>query len=65
VYVLTRKGPLIISTALMLIGAARSAGVPRIAMLAPPLASGRWEPQTFAAGMIAGVPSSTSATAWR
>jgi histidinol dehydrogenase len=53
VYVPTRKGPLI-STALMLIGAARAAGVARIAMLAPPLASGRWEPQTFAAGMIAG-----------
>jgi histidinol dehydrogenase len=53
VYVPTRKGPLI-STALMLIGAARAAGVGRIAMLAPPLASGRWEPQTFAAGMLAG-----------
>lgn len=53
VYVPTRKGPLI-STALMLIGAARVAGVTRIAMVAPPLASGRWEPQTFAAGMIAG-----------
>jgi histidinol dehydrogenase len=53
VYVPTRKGPLI-STALMLIGAARAAGVARIAMLAPPLASGDWEPQTFAAGMIAG-----------
>jgi histidinol dehydrogenase len=53
VYVPTRKGPLI-STALMLIGAARAAGVARIAMLAPPLASGQWEPQTFAAGMIAG-----------
>lgn len=53
VYVPTRKGPLI-STALMLIGAARAAGVPRIAMLAPPLASGRWEPQTFAAGLLAG-----------
>jgi histidinol dehydrogenase len=53
VYVPTRKGPLI-STALMLIGAARVAGVERIAMLAPPLASGKWEPQTFAAGMIAG-----------
>jgi histidinol dehydrogenase len=38
----------------MLIGAARAAGVPRIAMLAPPLASGLWEPQTFAAGWIAG-----------
>jgi histidinol dehydrogenase len=49
----TRKGPLI-STALMLIGAARAAGVRRIAMLAPPLVSGRWEPQTFAAGMLAG-----------
>ncbi|HTV20611.1 MAG TPA: histidinol dehydrogenase [Polyangiaceae bacterium] len=53
VYVPTRKGPLI-STALMLIGAARVAGVARIAMVAPPLASGRWEPQTFAAGLIAG-----------
>jgi histidinol dehydrogenase len=53
VYVPTRKGPLI-SSALMLIGAARAAGVARIAMLAPPLASGRWEPQTFAAGMMAG-----------
>jgi len=53
VYVPTRKGPLI-STALMLIGAARVAGVQRIAMVAPPLASGGWEPQSFAAGMIAG-----------
>lgn len=53
VYVPTRKGPLI-STALMLVAAARAAGVPRIAMVAPPLGSGRWEPQTFAAGMIAG-----------
>jgi histidinol dehydrogenase len=53
VYVPTRKGPLI-STALMLIGAARAAGVRHIAMLAPPLPSGRWEPQTFAAGMLAG-----------
>lgn len=53
VYVPTRKGPLI-STALMLIGAARAAGVSRIAMLAPPLAAGRWEPQTFAAAKIAG-----------
>jgi histidinol dehydrogenase len=53
VYVPTRKGPLI-STALMLIGAARVAGVERIAMVAPPLASGGWEPRTFAAGLIAG-----------
>lgn len=53
VYVPTRKGPLI-STALMLIGAARAAGVERIAMLAPPLAAGGWEPRTFAAGLIAG-----------
>jgi histidinol dehydrogenase len=53
VYVPTRKGPLI-STALMLIGAARVAGVERIVMLAPPLTSGAWEPQTFAAGMLAG-----------
>jgi histidinol dehydrogenase len=53
VYVPTRKGPLI-STALMLIGAARVAGVRRIAMVAPPLASGSWEPRSFAAGMIAG-----------
>jgi histidinol dehydrogenase len=53
VYVPTRKGPLI-STALMLIGAARVAGVERIAMVAPPLASGGWEPRTFAAGRLAG-----------
>src|SRR5690606_276064 len=53
VYVPTRKGPLI-STALMLIGAAQAAGVGKIAMVAPPLASGGWEARTFAAGMIAG-----------
>jgi histidinol dehydrogenase len=53
VYVPTRKGPLI-STALMLIGAARVAGVERIVMLSSPLESGTWEPRTFAAGMIAG-----------
>jgi histidinol dehydrogenase len=38
----------------MLIGAARAAGVERIAMLTPPLPSGGWEPQTLAAGWIAG-----------
>jgi histidinol dehydrogenase len=53
VYVPTRKGPLI-STALMLIGAARAAGVERIVMLSPPLECGTWEPRTFAAGMLAG-----------
>lgn len=48
-----RKGPLV-STALMLVTAARVAGVPRIVVLMPPRADGSADPGTLAAARLAG-----------
>jgi histidinol dehydrogenase len=48
-----RKGPLL-STALMLVTAARVAGVPRIVVLMPPRADGSADPGTLAAARLAG-----------
>jgi histidinol dehydrogenase len=48
-----RKGPLL-STALMLVTAARVAGVERIAVLMPPRADGSADPGTLAAARLAG-----------
>lgn len=48
-----RKGPLV-STALMLVGAAKVAGVPRIALCTPPVAGGSADPVTLAAARLAG-----------
>ena len=48
-----RKGPLL-STALMLVTAARVAGVPRIVALMPPRADGSADPGTLAAVRLAG-----------
>ena len=48
-----RKGPLL-STALMLVTAARVAGVPRIVVLMPPRADGTADPGTLAAARLAG-----------
>lgn len=48
-----RKGPLV-STALMLVVAAKVAGVPRIALCTPPVASGGADPVTLAAARLAG-----------
>jgi histidinol dehydrogenase len=48
-----RKGPLL-STALMLVTAARVAGVPRIVALMPPRADGTADPGTLAAARLAG-----------
>ncbi len=48
-----RKGPLL-STALMLVCAARVAGVPRIVALMPPRADGSADPGTLAAARLAG-----------
>ncbi len=48
-----RKGPLL-STALMLVTAARVAGVPRILALMPPRADGTADPGTLAAARLAG-----------
>jgi histidinol dehydrogenase len=48
-----RKGPLL-STALMLVAAARVAGVPRIVVLMPPSADGSADPGTLAAARLAG-----------
>ncbi len=48
-----RKGPLL-STALMLVSAARVAGVPRIIALMPPRADGSADPGTLAAARLAG-----------
>ncbi len=48
-----RKGPLL-STALMLVTAARVAGVPRIIALMPPRADGSADPGTLAAARLAG-----------
>ena len=48
-----RKGPLL-STALMLVTAARVAGVPRIVVLMPPRADGAADPGTLAAARFAG-----------
>jgi histidinol dehydrogenase len=48
-----RKGPLV-STALMLVGAAKVAGVPRIALCTPPVAGGSADPVTLAAARMAG-----------
>ncbi len=48
-----RKGPLL-STALMLVTAARVAGVPRITVLMPPRADGTADPGTLAVARLAG-----------
>lgn len=48
-----RKGPLL-STALMLVTAARVAGVPRVTVLMPPRADGSADPGTLAAARLAG-----------
>jgi histidinol dehydrogenase len=48
-----RKGPLL-STALMLVTAARVAGVPRIVALMPPRSDGSADPGTLAAARLAG-----------
>jgi histidinol dehydrogenase len=48
-----RKGPLL-STALMLVTAARVAGVPRVVALMPPCADGTADPGTLAAARLAG-----------
>lgn len=48
-----RKGPLV-STALMLVVAAKVAGVPRIALCTPPVGEGTADPVTLAAARIAG-----------
>jgi histidinol dehydrogenase len=48
-----RKGPLL-STALMLVTAARAAGVPRITVLMPPRADGTADPGTLAVARLAG-----------
>jgi histidinol dehydrogenase len=53
VYAPARKGPLV-STVLMLAGAARVAGVPRIAVASPPVPGGGWDRTTFAAARLAG-----------
>jgi histidinol dehydrogenase len=49
----SRKGPLL-STALMLVTAARVAGVPRITVLMPPRADGTADPGTLAVAGLAG-----------
>lgn len=52
-WVPSRKGPLL-STALMLVSAARVAGVPRIALMMPPREDGSADPGTLAAAALAG-----------
>ena len=52
-YIPARKGPLV-STALMLVTAAKVAGVSNIAVGMPPLENGRANPSTVAAASIAG-----------
>jgi histidinol dehydrogenase len=52
-WVPSRKGPLL-STALMLVAAARVASVPRILVLMPPRADGTADPGTLAAARLAG-----------
>lgn len=52
-YVPARKGPLV-STALMLVSAAKVAGVPRIAVAMPPRSDGMPDPATVAAASVSG-----------
>jgi len=56
IWIPARKGPLL-STALMLVAAARTAGVRRIAVGMPPLPNGLGDPGTVAAASIAGADS--------
>lgn len=53
IWVPARKGPLV-STAIMLVTAAKTAGVSRIVVGMPPLANGKGDPGTVAAAKLAG-----------
>ncbi|GIP36982.1 histidinol dehydrogenase [Paenibacillus sp. J31TS4] len=53
IWIPARKGPLL-STAIMLVAAAKTAGVPRIVVGVPPQAGGQADPGTVAAARLAG-----------